>query len=129
MWEQLYKKILSCSSSEYYTVHLCNTEERRKCGSLYSLYICDRDEDNVHVQGDKGPYNKRSIIHYRMSYWKWKVRNNVEELKICPYYNQHLMLFSWLNQSLDSQNLLLAKIVKIKTQPCTSTGLCLSLLA
>lgn len=32
------------------------------------MCICDRDEDHVHVDGDKGPYNEKNIIHYRMSY-------------------------------------------------------------
>lgn len=60
---------------------------------LVSIF-CDSDEDHIHTDGDIGSYNKKSIMHYKISYLKCKVRNNGEELTLCLYYNRHLIPFS-----------------------------------
>jgi len=41
--------------------------------------FCDSDEDHIHADGDIGSYNEKNIMHYKMSYLKWKVRSNTEE--------------------------------------------------
>lgn len=78
------------------TLFISVTQKEEENVYLYRVceYFFDSDEDHIHVDGDISSHNKKNIVHYKMSYLKWKVRNNIEKLTLCSYYNQHLMLIS-----------------------------------